>query len=47
MAELITVARPYAQAIFNRAKESGKLSDWSATLKSRYVENSWIRKEAI
>jgi len=33
MAELITVARPYAQAIFNRAKESGKLSDWSATLK--------------
>ncbi|MCK4952046.1 MAG: F0F1 ATP synthase subunit delta [Gammaproteobacteria bacterium] len=32
MAELITVARPYAQAIFTRAKETGKLQNWSATL---------------
>ena len=32
MAELITVARPYAQAIFTRAKETGKLQDWSVTL---------------
>ena len=32
MAELITVARPYAQAIFTRAKETGKLQDWSTTL---------------
>ena len=34
MAELITVARPYAQAVFSRAQEAGKLSDWSATLQS-------------
>lgn len=32
MAELITVARPYAQAIFNRAKEASRLADWSKVL---------------
>lgn len=32
MAELITVARPYAQAIFSRAQEKEQLSEWSTTL---------------
>jgi len=32
MAELTTVARPYAQAVFKRAQETGKLTDWSAML---------------
>ncbi len=32
MAEQITVARPYAEAVFRLAKESGKLAEWSAFL---------------
>lgn len=32
MAENNTVARPYAQAIFEVADEAGKLSDWSESL---------------
>lgn len=32
MAELITIARPYAQAVFKRAQEGGRLADWSAML---------------
>lgn len=32
MAELITIARPYAEAVFNLAKEDGKLSEWSEQL---------------
>lgn len=32
MAELITVARPYAQAVFKRAQETGRLAEWSAEL---------------
>ncbi len=32
MAELTTVARPYAQAVFKRAQETGKLTEWSAML---------------
>lgn len=32
MAELITVARPYAQAVFQRAQETGRLAEWSAEL---------------
>lgn len=32
MAELTTVARPYAKAAFQFADENGKLADWSAML---------------
>ncbi|XZG70439.1 F0F1 ATP synthase subunit delta [Chitinibacteraceae bacterium HSL-7] len=32
MAELITVARPYAEAVFRLAKESGTLDQWSNAL---------------
>ncbi len=32
MAELTTVARPYAQAVFERAQETGRLADWSDEL---------------
>lgn len=30
MAELVTIARPYAEAIFSLAKEQNSLSQWSA-----------------
>ena len=30
MAESVTIARPYAEALFQAAKESGKLAKWSA-----------------
>jgi F-type H+-transporting ATPase subunit delta len=32
MAELSTLARPYAEAVFRIADSSGKLGDWSVTL---------------
>ncbi|MFA5627141.1 MAG: F0F1 ATP synthase subunit delta [Thiohalomonadaceae bacterium] len=32
MAEITTIARPYAQAVFELAQEQGKLKDWSAQL---------------
>lgn len=32
MAELITVARPYAEAVFQLAKEEGRLSQWDEVL---------------
>ncbi|QBZ84238.1 ATP synthase subunit delta [Hydrogenovibrio crunogenus] len=32
MAELITIARPYAEAAFEVAKEEGKLAEWSEQL---------------
>lgn len=32
MADLITVARPYAEAVFSLAKEQGQLDRWSRTL---------------
>ncbi len=32
MAELVTIARPYAQAIFRLARESNSLSEWSSRL---------------
>ena len=32
MADLSTIARPYAKAVFELARESGKLKEWSATL---------------
>lgn len=34
MAEAITVARPYAQAAFERARELGELKDWSEKLQA-------------
>jgi F-type H+-transporting ATPase subunit delta len=32
MAELTTIARPYAQAVFDLARETNQLSEWSAML---------------
>lgn len=32
MSELATLARPYAEAVFKRAKESGNSQEWSDTL---------------
>lgn len=32
MAELVTIARPYAEAVFNLAKEDGQLQKWSEML---------------
>lgn len=32
MAELITIARPYAKAAFDVARDAGKLAEWSAAL---------------
>jgi F-type H+-transporting ATPase subunit delta len=32
MAELITIARPYAEAVFKLAKESNALDRWSHAL---------------
>lgn len=32
MAETVTIARPYAEAVFRLAQEEGKLNDWSTTL---------------
>ena len=45
MAEISTIARPYAVAIFNLAKEEKSLSDWSAmlALMSSVVENKDIK----
>ena len=45
MAEISTIARPYAVAIFNLAKEEKSLSDWSAmlALMSSIVENEDIK----
>ena len=41
MAEISTIARPYAVAIFNLAKEEKTLSDWSdmLSLMSGIIEN--------
>ena len=45
MAEISTIARPYAVAIFNLAKEEKSLSDWSDMLAimSSIVENKDIK----
>lgn len=32
MAEIVTIARPYAEAVFRLAKEQGALADWSDKL---------------
>ncbi|MDR0577298.1 MAG: F0F1 ATP synthase subunit delta [Candidatus Accumulibacter sp.] len=33
MSESVTIARPYAQAVFRLARESGSLSEWSGRLR--------------
>ena len=33
MAELATIARPYAEAVFEHAKQGSQLAQWSDTLK--------------
>ena len=45
MAEISTIARPYAVAIFNLAKEEKSLSDWSdmLVLMTSIVENKDIK----
>ncbi|MDD5248083.1 MAG: F0F1 ATP synthase subunit delta [Rhodocyclaceae bacterium] len=42
MAELVTIARPYAEAVFRLAKEKGALGVWSGHLASlaAYVQNA-------
>lgn len=44
MAELVTVARPYAEAVFRLAKEKGQLAAWSQNLAdlSAYVQNEEV-----
>ena len=45
MAEISTIARPYATAIFNLAKENKSLSDWSnmLSLLSNVVSDGQIK----
>ncbi len=58
MAEKTTVARPYAQAVFDLAHSKGALSDWSDTLQlavaviadprvQRMISHPRVRKEQI
>jgi F-type H+-transporting ATPase subunit delta len=44
MAELVTIARPYAEAVFRLAKEKGQLADWSQRLAklSTFVEDATV-----
>ncbi|HNR09763.1 MAG TPA: F0F1 ATP synthase subunit delta [Nitrosomonas europaea] len=44
MAEAITIARPYAEAVFKLARESGSLFSWSETLDA---VNSIVRESQI
>jgi F-type H+-transporting ATPase subunit delta len=39
MAELVTIARPYAQAVFSVAKDKGQLGRWSEML--RFMAEIW------
>jgi len=39
MAELVTIARPYAQAVFSLAKDKGQLAPWSEML--RFMAEVW------
>jgi len=39
MAELVTIARPYAQAVFSLAKDKGQLAQWSEML--RFMAEVW------
>lgn len=42
MAELVTIARPYAEAVFRLAQENGKLAAWAEQLSrlSAYAQNA-------
>lgn len=46
MAELITIARPYAQAVFRRAQETDRLQPWSDMLQfaAAVVSNSTMQE---
>jgi len=44
MAELVTIARPYAQAAFDLAKDGGRLAQWSEML--RFMTDIW-RNERV
>ena len=35
MAESVTIARPYAEALFRAAKESGNLAKWAEQMAAR------------
>ncbi len=39
MAELVTIARPYAEAVFSLAKEKRQLAEWSETL--QFMTEIW------
>ena len=39
MAELVTIARPYAQAVFSLAKDKGQLAQWSEML--HFIAEVW------
>lgn len=45
MAELVTIARPYAEAVFRLAKEKGALAAWSGHLASlsTYMQNADVQ----
>jgi len=45
MAELVTIARPYAEAVFRLAKEKGALAAWSGHLATlaAYVQNADVK----
>lgn len=45
MAEIATLARPYAEAVFKLADETGKLGDWSETLRrmAQVASNADVR----
>ena len=43
MAELTTIARPYAQAVFDLARDTHQLSEWSAML--RFIEEVYANPE--
>lgn len=45
MAELVTIARPYAEAVFRLAREKGALAAWSGHLAAlaAYVDNAEVK----
>jgi F-type H+-transporting ATPase subunit delta len=43
MAELTTIARPYAQAVFSLAKQTGQLTQWSEML--QFVSSVYVNPE--
>lgn len=49
MAELSTIARPYAEAVFRLADEAGKLAEWSGTLATlaQVAQNDRVRASMV